>query len=76
MPLAFSSLPSSLSLPSPPFLSTSPQQRQPLIPLHPAQDPENSDRMVLMCSALPQKSSEDHSVGAYVSNTVTQSLVC
>ena len=50
-----------------PPLST--PQRQPLIPLHPIPDPEHSERMVLTCSALPQKSSEEQSI----STSTTQS---
>jgi protein scribble len=37
-------------------------QLQPLIPLHPEPDPDDPSRQVLICSALPQKSSEENSL--------------
>ena len=72
-------LPSHPFPPSPPLSPSPPtpphHQRQPLIPLHPAPDPDNSERMILTCSALPQKSTEDQSIGASVISAV-QCLSC
>ena len=64
LPLPAPPIPLFHPLPTPPTPLFYPQ-RQPLIPLHPEPDPENSEHMILTCSALPQKSTEEHSLSMY-----------